>query len=106
MHFKNFWSQSSVFALDLLVARFNETRATRFRKCVAKEGIAIPNSLKNFKTFWLQSSVFASEKQPEKLNFQSFFLSLGNSLVATFNETRTPTSRKYVAEDGIVMPNY
>ena len=26
-------------------------------------------------------------------------------LVATFNETRPPTSRKYVAEQGIVMPN-
>ena len=26
-------------------------------------------------------------------------------LVATFNETRAPTSRKYVAEKGIVVPN-
>ena len=27
------------------------------------------------------------------------------ALVPTFNETRAPTSRKYVAEKGIVMPN-
>ena len=27
------------------------------------------------------------------------------ALVATFIETRAPTSRKYVAEQGIVMPN-
>ena len=26
------------------------------------------------------------------------------ALVATFNETRAPTSRKYVAEQGIVIP--
>ena len=25
--------------------------------------------------------------------------------MATFNETHTPTSRKYVAEKGMVMPN-
>ena len=33
------------------------------------------------------------------------FLPLRDPLVATFNETRAPTSRKYVAEQGIVMPN-
>ena len=27
-------------------------------------------------------------------------------MVATFNETRTPTSRKYVAEQDIVLPNW
>ena len=27
------------------------------------------------------------------------------TLVATFNEARAPTSRKYVAEQGIIMPN-
>ena len=26
--------------------------------------------------------------------------------MATFSETRAPTSRKYVAEQGIVMPNW
>ena len=34
------------------------------------------------------------------------FLPLRDPLVATFNETRAPTSRKYVAEQGIVMPNW
>ena len=32
-------------------------------------------------------------------------LHLGDPLVAAFNETREPTSRKYVAEQGIVIPN-
>ena len=53
----------------------------------------------------LLSSVFALEKQPKNLNFQSFFLPLNDPLMATFNETRAPTSRKYVAEVGILMPN-
>ena len=35
-----------------------------------------------------------------------FFLSKNNSLGATFNKTRAPTSRIYVAEQGIVMPNW
>ena len=33
-------------------------------------------------------------------------LPLTDPLVATFSETRAPTSRKYVAEQGIVMPNW
>ena len=45
------------------------------------------------------------EKQPENLNFESF-LSLIDPFVATFNETRTLTSRKFVAEQGIVMLNW
>ena len=32
-------------------------------------------------------------------------LSVTDPLMATFRETRAPTSRKYVAEQGIVMPN-
>ena len=34
------------------------------------------------------------------------FLPLTDPLVATFNETHAPTSRKHVAEQGIVMPNW
>ena len=40
----------------------------------------------------------------KKLNFWTF-LPLKNTLVATFNEVRAPTSRKNVAEQGILMPN-
>ena len=38
------------------------------------------------------------------LNFRTF-LPLKNFLAATFNETRAPTSRKYVAEQGMMMLN-
>ena len=34
------------------------------------------------------------------------FLPPRDPLVATFSETRAPTSRKYVDEQGIVMPNW
>ena len=40
----------------------------------------------------------------KKLNLCTF-LPLKNTLVATFNEVRAPTSRKNVAEQGILMPN-
>ena len=38
-------------------------------------------------------------------NPKYFFLSLEKPLVATFSETRASTSRKYVAEQGIMMLN-
>ena len=55
-----------------------------------------------FQTFRSHSSVFTLEKQPKNLNFQSIFLPLIDTLVATFNEKRTPTPRKYIAEQDIV----
>ena len=42
----------------------------------------------------------------EKSKLLEFFLPLIDHLVATFNETRAPTSKKYVSEQGIVMPNW
>ena len=52
------------------------------------------------------SSVFAIyRKTTEKSKFAEFFLHLIDILVATFNETRAQTSRKYVDEQGMVMPN-
>ena len=38
------------------------------------------------------------------LNFW-IFLPLKEPLVTTFNKMRAPTSRKYVAEQDIIMPN-
>ena len=55
--------------------------------------------------FRSHSSIFALEKQAKNLNFQSFFTS-NRPLVATFGETRAPTSRKYVAGQGILIPNF
>ena len=48
---------------------------------------------------------FCFKEVAKNLDFQSFFLSLTKALVATFNGTCIPTSRKYVAEQVIIMPN-
>ena len=86
------------------MASFNETRTPTSRKYVVKQSLTTPNWAKIFQTSLPHSSVFALQKQPEKLNFH-IFLFLNDPLVATFNETCAPTSRKYVAEQGIVMVN-
>ena len=57
-----------------------------------------------FQTLKSHSSVFTLEKQPNNLNFEFFFI-LVDRLVATFNESRAPISRTYVAEQGIVIKN-
>ena len=51
--------------------------------------------------FLLALSAFALEKQSKNLNFR--FLSLEKTFVTTFNETGAATSRKYAAEQGIMM---
>ena len=87
------------------MATFNETRAPTSRKNVAEQDIVMPNWSKIFQTFWSHSSVFDLEKQLKNLNFQSFFI-CDSPFVATFNKTRATTSRKHVAELGIVMPHW
>ena len=47
---------------------------------------------------------FCFRKTTVKSKFLEFYLLLRHPLVATFNETREPTSRKYVVQWGIVMP--
>ena len=87
------------------MATFNETRANAFRKYGSEQGIMMPNWSKTFQNFWSHSSVFNWERLPKNLNFHSV-LPLIEPLVATFSETCAPTSRQYVAEEGIVMPNW
>ena len=88
------------------MATFNKTRAPTSRKYVSEQGIVMLNWSKTFQTLWLHSSVFNLEKLPKNLNFHSFFLPQIEPLVATLNEMCAATSRKYVAEEGIVMPNW
>ena len=86
------------------MATFRETCAVPSRKYVSKPGMIIQTLSEKLQFFWSHASVFALERQLKKLNFQSI-LPLRDTLVATFNETHAPTSRKYVAENGMVMPN-
>ena len=66
--------------------------------------MSIEGLSKKNKVFWSHFSVFDLEKQANKLNFQSFS-TLRDPLVASFHKTPAPTSRKYVAEQGILVPN-
>ena len=79
------------------MATFNERREPTSRKYVGEEGIMMLNWSKTLQTFWLQFSIFALEKEL-KISIFRVFLPLTDTLVATFNETRAPTSKKYAGE--------
>ena len=89
---------------EALVSAFNKKRAPTSRKYGAQEDIVISNLSRSLQFFRSHSSDFASENKPENLSFQGF-LPLKKSLLAAFSEGRATTSRKYVAERGIIMPN-
>ena len=90
--------------LDTFEATLIERRATISRKYLAKQGIVLPNWLKIFQRFWWHPPFLFTKKL--KIQFFRDFLSLIDPLLATFSETRAHTSRKYVAKQGIVMPNW
>ena len=77
-------------------ANFKEASALTSRKYVSE---------RNFKLFGRTPPLFFFRKTTLKSKFLEFFLPLKHPSVATFNRTRAPTSRKYVAEKGIIMPN-
>ena len=79
------------------MATFNETRAPTSRKYAVKQSIVMTNWSKTFQPFWSYSSVFG-------LEIFIFSLSPKESLVATFVETCALTSRKNVAEKGMIIP--
>ena len=88
------------------MATFNKTRAPTSTKYVAQQDIMMPNWSKIIQNFRSHSSILLYiETLRKNLNFQSFFLPLIDPLVATFHEMRAPTSKKNVAEQGIVTPN-
>ena len=62
----------------------------------------MPNWSRTFQIFSSHSSVFAFEKHPKNQDFEGF-LPLTKTLVANFSETCTPTSRRYLAEKGVLM---
>ena len=86
------------------MATFNKTCELTSRKYVFEQGMSIASLSEKNEVFWSHSSVFALEKQSKKVNFHSF-LPLRDPLVATFNETCAPTSKKYVAKQDILMTN-
>ena len=71
---------------------------------VAEQGITILN-LSEIKQFFAVVVSFAFKKSLKNASFLLLFLYLKKSLVAVFNKTGAPTSRIYVAEQGIRIQN-
>ena len=57
--------------------------------------------IKNISNFLVALLRFCFRRQPKNLSF----LPLIDPLMASFNETRAPTSGKYITQQCIVMPN-
>ena len=60
---------------------------------------------KHFQLFVRTPPFFSFRKTTQKYKFSEFFLLPIDPLMAIFNETRAATFRKYIYEQGIVMPN-
>ena len=118
---QTFWLHSSVFALEKQPQNlsfhsaftskrpfggyFQWNACTYFHKICSWTRYSDAKLIKNIWHFLVTLFRFCFRKITSKYKF-SMFLPLRDTLVATFNETRAPTSRKYVAEQGIVMPNW
>ena len=72
-----------------------------FLKHVTEQGAIIPNISRIVQSFG-RAPPFPPQKSSLKVSVLIFFISK-KTLVITFNETRAPTSRKYVAEQGLMM---
>ena len=96
--------QISLPLKDPLVATVSETCPLTSRKYVFEPAISSQSLLEKSRFFWSHLLFLALEKYPESLNFY-IFLHPKDTLVATFNERRAPTSRTFVAKQGISMSN-
>ena len=86
------------------MATLNEKRAPTFRKYVAEQDVFMPNFVQSLH-FFDGTSPFLLEKSNLKILVFSVFLLPKEALVAAFSETSAPTSRCYVAEQGVINPN-
>ena len=85
------------------MATFNETRAPTSGKYVADPGIADAKLIKNISNCLVALLDFCFRKTTLKSKISEFLLPLGHTFEPTFSETHQPTSRRYVAEQGIVI---
>ena len=85
---------------------FSETLALASRKKCSPTRYGDAKLIKNLSNFSVVLLCFSCRETPKKSEFLKFFLSIIDTLVATFNETCAATSGKYVAEQDIMMPNY
>ena len=118
--FDTFWSKSSNFALENqptnldfhsvftsnrpFCGYFQWNACSYFQKTCSWTRSSDLKLIKNIWNFLVTLLQFCFRKSTYKSKF-SVFLPLRDPLVATFDTTRAPTSRKYVAEQSIVMPD-
>ena len=84
---------------------FSETLALASRKKCSPTRYSDAKLITNLSNFSVILLCFSCRQTPRKSKFLKFFLSIIDTLVATFNETCAATSGKYVAEQDIMMPN-
>ena len=118
----NFCSHCSVFLLEKqpknlnfysffapnrpFVGYFQWNVCTYFQKICNWTRYSDAKLIKNILNFLVALLRFFFTKATYKSKFSPFFLPLINPLVVTFNKRCAPTSRKYVAEQGILRPNW
>ena len=88
------------------MATFNKRHAPTFRKQCNWARYIDFKLMKSNSNLYVKLLRFCFRKTNYKSNSSESFLPLIDPLLATFNERRAPTSRKYVTEQGIVMPNW
>ena len=84
---------------------FQWNACTYLQKICARARCSLAKLIKNMWNYLVALVVFCFRKTASKYKKFSVFLLLRDPLVATLNETRASISRKYVAEQDIVMPN-
>ena len=118
---QSFWSHSSIFALEKQPKNLNfqnfftSRRSFRgslhwnvcsyFEKICSWTRYSNAKLVKNISNFLITLFCFCFRKTNLKSKI-SEFLTSRDPFVASFNKTRAPTSRKYVAQQGKVMPNW
>ena len=79
------------------------TYALTSRKNVSEPGKSISDLAEKFQIFLVELLRFCFRIRIVKSKSSEFFLTPKHPLVVTFNERCAPTSRKYVAQQGIAM---
>ena len=119
---QSFWSHSSFFALEKLLKKINFqsfftikrpygdycqwNMCTYFQRICSSTRYSNAKLIKNISIFLVALLRFSFSKTTYKAKFSEVFLPKRDPLVATLCETRACTSRKHVAEPGIVMQNW
>ena len=97
LNFESFFTSNRPFG-----GYFQWNACTDFQKICSWTRYSDAKFIKKLSNFLVTLLRFCYRKLPKNLNFQSLFY----PFVATFSARHAPTSKKYVEELGIVIPNW